>query len=191
VYSSSQDIFIEFVVVETKQIVGSNANVMLKRHSASARAGLWEANAEHSHFSIRIWYMFPISKCGEESDLGLCTTSIPSKKCCCVVADQQTCLAAKFVGICKCAVAFCLQVPKLCTDLDPTLLYILKLGRYCKFARKHKIHRCTPITAGIFCVFSAECFFHIYTLYIFFDNGIRKSLLGSSSLRKYPNSTKT
>ena len=92
------------------------------------------------------------------------------KKCCCVAADQKTCLAAKFVGICKCAVAFCLQVPKLCTDLDPTLLYILILGRYGKkkkIARKNKIHRCTPIRAGFFCVCSAKKKF-TYILFIFF-----------------------
>jgi len=39
--------FIEFIVVETKKIVGSNVNVILTRqHAASARAELREANAE-------------------------------------------------------------------------------------------------------------------------------------------------
>ena len=35
--------------------------------------------------------------------------------------------------------AFCLQVSKLCTDLDPTLLYILILETYGRFARKSKM----------------------------------------------------
>jgi len=52
--------------------------------------------------------------------------------------DWKTCLDAKFVGISHCAVAFCLQVPK-CTDLNPTLLYILILGANSKFAYKHQM----------------------------------------------------
>jgi len=39
--------FIDLIVVETKKIVGSNVIVILTRqHAASARARLWEANAE-------------------------------------------------------------------------------------------------------------------------------------------------
>ena len=32
-----------------------------------------------------------------------------------------------------------MQVPKVCTDLDPTLLYVLILGAYSKFAGENKI----------------------------------------------------
>jgi len=35
-------------------------------------------------------------------------------------------------------VALFSQLPQLCTDLDPTLLYILILGTYSKFAWKNK-----------------------------------------------------
>ena len=61
-------------------------------------------------------------------------------RCRVVTSNSKTCLAAKFVGICQCSVAaFCLQVPKLCTKLDPTLLYILILETYGRFARKNKM----------------------------------------------------
>ena len=54
-------------------------------------------------------------------------------------SNQNTCFAAKFVGICQCAVAMCLKASKLCTDLDLTLRYILILGTYGRFARKSKM----------------------------------------------------
>jgi len=56
-----------------------------------------------------------------------------------LLESLKTCLAAKFVGSWHCAASFSLQVPKSCTDLDPTLLYILILRTYTKFVRKNKI----------------------------------------------------
>ena len=53
-----------------------------------------------------------------------------------LLESLKTCLAAKFVGSWHCAASFSLQVPKSCTDLDPTLLYILILRTYTKFVRK-------------------------------------------------------
>ena len=46
--------------------------------AASARAGLAESKrrALGIYFSERICYMFPISKCRGDRDLGLCTTSV-------------------------------------------------------------------------------------------------------------------
>ena len=41
-----------------------------------------------------------------------------------------------FPGICHCTLVVQAQVPKLCTDLDLSLLYILILGTYRKFTRK-------------------------------------------------------
>jgi len=41
-----------------------------------------------------------------------------------------------FPGICHCVSVLQAQVPKLFTDLDPSLLYILILGTYSKFTRK-------------------------------------------------------
>jgi len=40
------------------------------------------------------------------------------------------------IGFCHCTSVLKAQVPKLCTDLDLSLLYILILGTYSKFARK-------------------------------------------------------
>ena len=42
-----------------------------------------------------------------------------------------------FPGFCRCAAVLQAQVPKLCTDLDLGLLYILIIGTYSKFARKN------------------------------------------------------
>jgi len=50
-----------------------------------------------------------------------------------------TCLAAKLVGSRHRAIAFFLQVPKLCTDLDPTFIYIWISGIYSQFAWKNEI----------------------------------------------------
>ena len=40
-------------------------------------------------------------------------------------------------GFCHCTAVLQMQVPKLCTALDLGLLYILILGTYSRFARKH------------------------------------------------------
>jgi len=45
-----------------------------------------------------------------------------------------------FHGFCHRAFVLQAQVPKLCTDLDLSLLYILILGTYSKFARKINCH---------------------------------------------------
>jgi len=42
-----------------------------------------------------------------------------------------------FPGFCHCAAVLLSQVPKKCTDLDVSLLYILTSGTYSKFARKN------------------------------------------------------
>jgi len=86
--------------------------------------------------------MFLTSKCRAESNSSLCTTSGLSKKKPLQIRDFQltTCLAAKFVGICQCTMAFLLQVPKLCTNQDLTLLYSWILVTHSKFAQeKHLI----------------------------------------------------
>jgi len=62
-------------------------------------------------------------------------------ECCCAVptSDFQTCLAARFVGSRHCTAAFFLEVPKSCTDIDTSLLYILILETYSKLIRKNKM----------------------------------------------------
>ena len=81
--------------------------------------------------------MFIISKCTGDLDLGLCTTSglaleepkrngrFRKKK---HVSTQEKSDFAMTLGS---------KVQKLCTDIDLSLLYILILGTYSKFARKN------------------------------------------------------
>jgi len=75
--------FIEFVVVETKQIVSSNSNVILTRHTYGQRSGMaagGKRGALAFYLSVRICYMFLMSKCRGELDLGLCMTSVLAKR---------------------------------------------------------------------------------------------------------------
>ena len=51
--------------------------------------------------------------------------------------NLRTCFDAGKIGFCHCAAVLQTQVPKLCTDLDLGLLYILILGTCSKFARKN------------------------------------------------------
>jgi len=134
-----------FFVVETKRFVGSSVNVILTRQTCgqrSSRAAESKRRALGNYFSGRICYMFLISKCRGDWDLGLCTTSglafgEPQRS-----GDfrKKTCFDAGKIGICHCAAVLQTQVPKLCTDLDLSLLYILILGTYSKFARKIFFH---------------------------------------------------
>jgi len=59
-----------------------------------------------------------------------------------------SCVETRFFSRSRhCASVLQTQVPKLCTDLDLSLLYILILGRYSKFARKNNFRAlgvCVP-----------------------------------------------
>ena len=71
--------FIEFFVVETKRFVGSTINVILTRQTCgqrSSRVAESKRRALGNYFFERIWYMFLLSKCRGDRDLGLCTTSV-------------------------------------------------------------------------------------------------------------------
>jgi len=71
--------FIEIFVVETKRFVGSFVNVILTRQTCGQRSsGAAESKRQTigNYFSERICYMFLISKCREDRDLGLCTISV-------------------------------------------------------------------------------------------------------------------
>jgi len=85
--------------------------------------------------------MFWESKCRREFDLGLCTTSGPCKRMLLCSADFQQILhrTCFLIRSRHCTAAFFLQVPKLCTDLDRTLLYILVSRTYDIFVRKNKL----------------------------------------------------
>jgi len=50
--------------------------------------------------------------------------------------QKKTCFDAVKIGFSRSTPVLQAQVPKLCTDLDLSLLYILILGTYSKFARK-------------------------------------------------------
>jgi len=71
--------FIEFIFVETNEVVRSNSNVILTRQTCGQRSSR-VAGSKHRalafYFSIRIWHMFSISKCRGKSDLDRCMTSI-------------------------------------------------------------------------------------------------------------------
>jgi len=61
-------------------------------------------------------------------------------------SGKKTCFDAGKIGFCHCASVFQAQVPKLYTDLDLSLLYILILGTYSKFARKISF-----LALGVYC----------------------------------------
>jgi len=71
--------FIEIFVVEMKRFVGSFVHVILTWQTCgqrSSRAAESKRRALGNYFSERICYMFLISKCREDWDLGLCTTLV-------------------------------------------------------------------------------------------------------------------
>jgi len=64
--------------VETKQFVSSFVHVILTRQTYGQRlskAAESKRRALENYLSERIFYMFLVSKCRGDSDLGLCTTS--------------------------------------------------------------------------------------------------------------------
>jgi len=74
--------FVEFVLVETNRLVRSNSNVILTPQTSGQHTSRIVGSKRRAlafHLSGRIWYVFSISKCREESDLGLCMTSVPAK----------------------------------------------------------------------------------------------------------------
>ena len=74
---------IEFVFVETKELFSRDSNVILTRQTCGQRSGMAAASKHRAlaySFSMRIFYMFPISKCREKSNLGLCMTSVLAKR---------------------------------------------------------------------------------------------------------------
>jgi len=58
----------------------------------------------------------------------------------------KTCFDAGNIGVCHCAAVLQAQVPKLCTDLDLSILYDYKLGTYSKFVRKINF-----LALGVYC----------------------------------------
>ena len=63
--------------------VSSISNVILTRQICGQRSGMAAGGKRRAiafHFSVRICYMFLMSKCRGESDLGLCMTSVLAKR---------------------------------------------------------------------------------------------------------------
>ena len=87
-----------------------------------------------NYFSERICYMFQKSKCRGDRDLGL---YIPSFLAAEAKSEKKTSFDMGKIGFCRCAAVVHTQVLQLCTALDLSLLYILILGTYSKFARKN------------------------------------------------------
>jgi len=130
-----------FVLVKTKELVDSNVNVILTRQICGQRSSMSAGSKRRAlanYFSIQICSMFLITKCRGESDSVLCTTSGLAKRMRLRCAD----IRLKNVFGCKDrrqsarTAVFFLQVPKLCTDLDRTLLYVLILRTHNKFVLK-------------------------------------------------------
>jgi len=68
---------------ETKRFVSSFVNVILTRQTCgqrSSRAAESKRRALGNGFSEKICYMFLISKCRGNRDVGLCTTSVLAKR---------------------------------------------------------------------------------------------------------------
>jgi len=64
-------------------IVGSNSNLILTRKicgQRSSRVSEIKRRGLVFYFSVRIWYVFSISKCTGKCDLGLCMTLAVSKR---------------------------------------------------------------------------------------------------------------
>jgi len=105
----------------------------------SSRAAESKRRALGNYFSERICYMFLVSKCRGDWDLGLCIFWASANREQLRNAKFWFFLRAKhvfFPGSRHCAAFLFSQVPKKCTDLGFSLLYILTLGTYSKFARK-------------------------------------------------------
>ena len=104
--------FIDIFVVETKRFVGSFVHVILTRQTCGQRLSKAAESKRRA-----LGNFFP-SEFAEKSDFSSVETRF-------------------FSGSRHCAAVLQTQVPKLCTDLDLGLLYILILGTYSKFARKN------------------------------------------------------
>ena len=130
--------FIDFCVVETKRLVGSTLNVILTRQTCGqTRAGLRKANAER----WEIIFSGEFDRCSqyqnvEETEIQVCVqlrdVRVENRNTV-ATSGEKTRFNAGKIGICHCAVVLQTQVPKLCTNLDLGLLYVLISGTYNKF----------------------------------------------------------
>jgi len=74
---------IEFIVVETNQLLGGNANVIWTRQTCGQRSRRVAGSKRRAlafQVSVRIWYMFWISQWRGKLDVGVCMTSVLAKR---------------------------------------------------------------------------------------------------------------
>jgi len=146
--------FIDFFVVETKKrFVGSFVNVILMRQTCGQRthtAAESKRQALGNFFSERICYLFLISKCRGDRDLGLCNelrylrleNRSPMAK-----SEEKNVFRRRKNRILPLRCGSQNAIPKLCTDLDLGLLCILIVGTHSKFTRKNNflaLSVCSP-----------------------------------------------
>jgi len=132
--------FIEFVYVETDLLFGINSNVILTRQTYGHRLSRvdWsKCRALAFYFFVRICYVL-------ENEFVICFEN-----------RNQTHFE---IGSWHCAAAFSLQVPKSCTHVDLTFLYILISRTYTKFIQRNKMLAlgiCFPQPCSLFvCLFA-------------------------------------
>ena len=114
--------------------VGSTVNVILTRQTCSqcsSRAADSKRQELENKFSETICYIFLITKCRGDSDLGRCTFWVLVKRKPLYNAKFWFFLRAKHVFF------LFLKVPKKYTDQDLSLVYILILGKCSRLARKN------------------------------------------------------
>jgi len=153
----------------------------------------WRAVADlvRGRCIAHICCIFLMSKYTGKLDMGLWTTSVLAKKN--AAAGWRLPIKIRvwtqtFVQSCNCSAEFFLQVPKLCTDLDPTLLYIWILRIYGKLTGKVKILAlgvCFPQTcSSVGRIFAASrSHLHYYQQIISTNMNSMKSLVNWTPLR--------
>jgi len=106
--------------VNTKRFIGSSVNVNLTRHTCdqrSSRVVESKRRALENHFPEWICYMFPLSKCTGEWDVGLCTFW--------VLAKRETLRNAKFRFFLRAKHVFFRKSSLLCDIFFITVVYKL------------------------------------------------------------------
>ena len=154
---------------------------MYMRGTCHQRSNSWgKRKALAFYFFVRTWYVFLISKFQLRSirNFGTCNKQFV---CAVVTSDYKTRSAARFVASCHHAAALFLQVSKLCTNLDQTLLYILIYGTYSKFVWTKKMPApgiCFPqssSSAGRIFASWRSCLDHVIPTNCFFSTRTRST----------------
>jgi len=143
VESSLQGISSNLFVVETKQYVSSNANVILTRQTCGQRSKM---SAESKRRKAQICFTSEFAMCSTYQNVE--TTKIYVSALFDYLQKENRCAMPNsefsrrrnkfFLGSRHCVPClFVCQVPKKCTELDLSPLYILIYRTYSKFARNN------------------------------------------------------